>query len=579
MSPLSFSISNYPQASIEAAPARPVAAAGAAIVLTPAIDTASPIERETSAEADALAGSTVTADARKHPIANRVLVLTPTGRDGDLACKVLGGAGIYCETIESAFALGDEIEKGVGAVLLAEEALAPGVVGHCKQILAGQPPWSDLPLVVLIHNQAQAPARNTAELMELSGNVTLLERPIRVVTLVSAMQVALRARRRQYQTRDLLLQLEAGVRQRDEFLAMLGHELRNPLGTIQNAVHVLNVIDEETLDDHEVEESRQRTIIERQSRHLAHLIDDLLDVSRITQGKIRLQMATVDLRDVVDRSLQSVEPEIEANRHQLSLNRSTRPATVQGDPVRLEQIVTNLLTNAIKYTPPGGLITVVVEHSGNEVAVSVQDNGAGIAPELKDGIFDLFQQVERSLDRSKGGLGIGLTVVRRLVEMHHGRVSVASDGLGLGSTFRMCLPYAAAPPSTGDHGTSNVAVTPRHILIVEDNPDARIVLQIMLKLMGHRVDIADNGVAGVELAVEQHPDIALIDLGLPGLDGFEVARRIRASMGSAIFLIALTGYGQPDDRDNALDAGFDMHLTKPVEPDDLAGILAAAKTS
>jgi CheY-like chemotaxis protein/anti-sigma regulatory factor (Ser/Thr protein kinase) len=255
---------------------------------------------------------------------------------------------------------------------------------------------------------------------------------------------------------------------------------------------------------------------------------------------------------------------------------SCDPIFVDGDPVRLEQVVNNLLTNAIKYTPAGGNIRVDVEPDDGHAVLRVRDNGMGIAAELMPRVFDLFTQAERSLDRAQGGLGIGLTLVRALVEMHDGQVSVVSDGAGKGSEFVITLPRVGAPRVAPTAKPSHKS-TPangegrgRKILVVEDQADARRALQRLLQLWGHQVDVAEDGLRGVEMAMNNPPELALVDVGLPGLDGYEVARRIRTSMGKSVRLIALTGYGQPEDRERAFDAGFDLHLVKPVDRDQLS---------
>jgi CheY-like chemotaxis protein len=349
--------------------------------------------------------------------------------------------------------------------------------------------------------------------------------------------------------------------------------LRNPLATISNAMSVLDAAS----PPDGLLENEQREIIRRQTDHLARLVDDLLDVSRITSGKIALQRRPTDLCELALRAAQAIDGAARKQRHDVVVTTHCEPVYIDADSVRLEQVVNNLLTNAIKYTPAGGRITLTVQPEDGHASLRVRDNGMGITSELLPRVFELFTQAERALDRSQGGLGIGLTLVRALVEMHDGHVTVTSDGPGRGSEFVITLPRITAPqpaarlpkpvpPPTDGNG--------RRILVIEDQADARRALQRLLQIWGHHVDVAEDGVRGVDAAMSAPPEIALVDVGLPGLDGYEVARRIRTAMGKSVRLIALTGYGQPEDRERAFDAGFDMHLVKPVDRDQLAAALS-----
>jgi signal transduction histidine kinase/ActR/RegA family two-component response regulator len=544
-----------------------------------------------------------------------VLVLAPTGRDGQLACDILTTrAAVTVRECADDADLCAQILAGCGTAILAEEALDVVSVRRLLDTLASQLPWSDLPLIVLASPEiVTAPnLRNRSPLSDLrqKANLTVLDRPLRIVTLVTAVHSALRARRRQYQVRDLLAETRHAVKQRDQFLAMLGHELRNPLGAIANS---LTVIDAASPCDDPIE-NEQRDIIRRQTDHLARLVDDLLDVSRITTGKIVLQRRQIDLCDVARRAAQAVDGPARAQRHSVIVDVACDPVHVDADPVRIEQVVNNLLTNAIKYTPSGGKIELTVRPSDDHTSaiLRVRDNGMGMPRELIPRVFELFTQADRALDRAQGGLGIGLTLVRSLIEMHDGTVDAHSDGPGTGSQFVITLPLlrvapAATPPSSphpsnavqaatevadrpprpvpeqsapshnGKHGKhSKPAVDSRRILIIEDQPDARRALQRLLQIWGHEVDVAEDGPAGVSAAAKFNPELAFVDVGLPGLDGYEVARRIRAQLGNSVRLVALTGYGQPEDRARALDAGFDLHLVKPVERDQLARTVADA---
>jgi PAS domain S-box-containing protein len=362
---------------------------------------------------------------------------------------------------------------------------------------------------------------------------------------------------------------EAANRAKDEFLAMLGHELRNPLGTITNAVAALDTLgaDETT--------RRLTAIIGRQTRHLGRLVDDLLDVARVTSGKIGLRTQPLDLHELAGRCLEALAHAGRTREHRVRLQGAA--VHVEGDAARLEQVVNNLVDNALKYTPAGGAITVRTERAGGEAILRVSDTGKGIHADVLGRIFDLFVQEPQTLERSRGGLGLGLTLVRRLVELHGGSVSATSGGPGQGSEFTVRLP---ARTVTGADGGPSAAERPapstarRRVLIVEDNPDARESLRLLLELAGHLVETSEDGPGGLAQLEAFRPEIALIDLGLPGLDGYALARLARGrAQTRGIRLVALTGYGQTEDQRRALAAGFDLHVTKPVDAAMLQALL------
>jgi len=360
---------------------------------------------------------------------------------------------------------------------------------------------------------------------------------------------------------------EQASRAKDEFLAMLGHELRNPLGAVANAVRLLEhprTTEETAL--------HARQIIARQVDHLARMTDDLLDAGRTITGKIALQRQPVDLAAAVADTLTTLKPRTE--RHRLVVE--MQPSWIDADPTRLEQIVANLVVNAVKYTLEGGTIRIGVREESGAAVLRVADEGIGMPPELVATAFDLFVQGARGLDRSYGGLGIGLTLVRRLAELHGGSVKASSAGPGLGSEFTVCLPAIRVPAAVRQLSSGQRPVPTRDILIIEDNADARETLRKLLELAGHRVRTASDGAAGLEAALAALPEVALVDIGLPKLDGYEVARRIRAATdgGRTPLLIALTGYGLEEDRQRALAAGFDAHLVKPFDEDELGKLLA-----
>jgi two-component system CheB/CheR fusion protein len=364
------------------------------------------------------------------------------------------------------------------------------------------------------------------------------------------------------------------VQRRDQFLAMLSHELRNPLAAVLNAV---NVFAHGGAD--RARHEHACGVIQRQAGQMARLLDDLLDVSRVTQGKIGLRKETCELRSVVLHAVEEVRPLVSGRRHQLTVHVPEQPLYVSADPTRLLQILGNLLTNAAKYTPPGGRISLHVAPDADAVEIRVGDTGEGIPPNMLDAVFDLFVQSHSSLERAEGGMGVGLTLVRTLVEMHGGSVRAYSDGPGRGSEFVVRLPLTdERPPSKLDPNAaaseSLTAPASLRVLLVEDNPDSREMLQSWLELDGYQVESADSGARGLEKLLANPPDVALVDIGLPELDGYEVARRVRASeVGRKVRLVAVTGYGRSEDHQAILDAGFDEHLVKPVDPRNLARAL------
>jgi len=371
--------------------------------------------------------------------------------------------------------------------------------------------------------------------------------------------------------------LERADRAKEDLLAMLAHELRNPLGTISNALQVLRLTGSG-------DETRRRAIeaAERQVTHQALLVDDLLEASRVTRGQIELHCEEIDLVALVRGTVEELRPVLRDAGRQLALDLPAGAIPVRGDRLRLAQAVTNLLHNAVKFTAPGGRIAVAVRRAaGRRAEVAVRDNGAGISPEVLPHVFEVFSQGDHSLDRALGGLGVGLAVVKGLIEMHGGEVRAASEGTGQGAEITLLLPLAAdAPPAAEDtisqqtpHPAPPPAATPpegiaaRRILVVEDNPDAAATMRDFLELSGHQVALAASGDDGVRTAHEFHPEVVLCDLGLPGMNGFEVAAELRRDPETASAkLIAITGYGRDEDRRRAKEAGFDLHLTKPVDP-------------
>jgi len=361
-------------------------------------------------------------------------------------------------------------------------------------------------------------------------------------------------------------------RRKDEFLAMLSHELRNPLSPILNAAHILRLQkDENPL------QQQARAVIERQVNQLSRLVNELLEVSRVITGRIRLRQERLDIRGVVEQAVESTRPLIDQRRHQLFVSLPAEPVWLEGDAARLEQVVINLLDNAAKYTPEGGKIWMNLQPEGNEVALRVRDTGVGIAPELLPRIFDLFTQADRTPDRSQGGLGIGLSLTQRLVELHGGEIEAHSAGLGQSSEFIVRLPVLL-PSERGvdmtSTGTSKQAAQGWRMLVVDDNVDAANMIAMVLQHYGHQTETVYSAHGALEMAVEYRPDFVVLDIGLPGMDGYEVARRLRQIPElKDTRLIAATGYGQDADRQRAEEAGFDYHLVKPIDPEKLQAVL------
>jgi signal transduction histidine kinase/ActR/RegA family two-component response regulator len=505
----------------------------------------------------------------------RVLLLPPTRRDGEVTCTLLEVAGITSLVSQDPAAFAEQVKAGVGAIVLTDAIVAAASIAQLAAALDDQPSWSDVPTILLSRTEQSA---STARLLGTLRNVTVLERPTSRRTLVSAIEAALRARRRQYQIRDqlnTLRQVEESLRtadrRKDEFLAMLAHELRNPLAVIRTATELLA----RTLPP----EARAQTgaeLVKRQALHLTRMVDDLMDVSRITQGRIQLQRRPLALSTIVAQAIESVEPLLRQKRHTVSRIANLEPLYVNGDSARLLQCVTNLITNAAKYTDPSGHIRVELRGTPEVASILVSDNGIGIAPELLPSIFDLFVQSGRSLDRSEGGLGIGLSVVQRLVRMHGGEVRAASAGPGKGSTFEIRLSRVPPPPEPASQNPAPT-INPKRILVVDDNADAANSLVELLRLDGHEADAVYSANAALHAVETNNPDVVLLDIGLPEMDGYQVAQQVRKNS-SGIRLIALTGYGQAADIVRTSAAGFDAHMVKPVDFDVLQRAIAAIHT-
>ena len=487
---------------------------------------------------------------------DRVLVLVKGSRDSELTKEILARVGVSACACSGIDDLCAKIEEGGAAALLAEEVLTADCGRQLASTLSRQPPWSDFPLVIFSARRATENVRPVDGLDRALGNVTFLDRPVRIRTMLASVHAAIRSRHRQYAGR-------RAIESRDTFLAMLGHELRNPLAALCLAAGVLD----KKLP--EGQRPKEWGVISRHASLLTRLVDDLLDVARITHGKVMLRREQLNLAELVRGTFEALEGRARENGLTFHFQEPDRPIWVEGDLQRLEQVFANLLTNAIKYTPGGGSVRVTVELGAAGALVTIADTGIGIPAEMLGEVFDVFAQADRSPDRTEGGMGLGLAVVRSLVQLHGGTVEAASPGAGQGSSFVVRLPLVmtdVAPKGPVTSGLERPSAT--RVVVVEDSADIRELLTALLELGGHNVASADDGPNGLERILSVTPDIAFVDLGLPGFDGYELARRARAR-GSRARLVAVTGYGLPEDRKRALEAGFDDHLTKPVIEADL----------
>ena len=509
----------------------------------------------------------------------RVLVLPPTRRDGDVTCAMLRNVGLDCDVVGNARMLASQLSTSIGAVVLTDAVVGDPDLSSVMEALDHQPQWSDVP-VILLSRPVQRSHNDKRRFGKLT-NLTVLDRPTSARALVSAVEAAIRGRARQYQIRDQLSSLQAADserknadRRKDEFLATLAHELRNPLAPIRTGLQPLARPGGDGAAGTVI-----RAIMERQLSQMVRLIDDLLDVSRISSGKVVLQRACVDLRAIAELAIEVSQPFIAAGQHDFRAELPDGPVRVDGDAPRLSQVIINLLNNAAKYTAEGGQVRLSLSSDHAGALVRVQDNGVGIPPEMLDEVFDMFTQVNRTLDRSQGGLGIGLSLVRRLTEMHGGEVTADSRGLGHGSTFTVRLPLmdAAQSPTASDEAAQREpAQRPRlRILVVDDIADVANVLKMLLDLEGFETLVAYSGQTALQSAREFRPDVVICDIGLPDMDGHEIARRLRGDpkVASAT-LIALTGWGAEDELRRTRESGFDFHLVKPVDANALLDLLS-----
>jgi signal transduction histidine kinase/ActR/RegA family two-component response regulator len=527
----------------------------------------------------------------------RILVLAPTGRDAALSCAILGQAGLSAEARHSIEALCAAIEEGAGVVLVAEEALRPPAVGRLVQTLDAQPPWSDLPLILLAGGEFASSQIRPLNILGPLRNVMVLERPVRRLILIRSVAVALRARRRQYQLRAHLEEraqllkseraartsAEMANRMKDEFLMTVSHELRTPLTAIYGWARML-------VTGQIRDEQKRRAIetIERNAQAQTQLVNDLLDVSRAISGKVRLDVHNVDIASIVLAATDSIQLTAEAKGIHVEADLDPAAGFVLGDAVRLQQVVWNLLSNAIKFTPPGGRIEVRLARHDGHIEIVVSDTGSGIAPEFTPYVFERFRQGETGTTRQYGGLGLGLSIVRHLVELHGGTVSAESAGVGKGATFRVLLPVRAdvrptenssAAEAAGEIVTAG-ALDGLRVLVVDDDPQARELLAAILENAGAEARLVGATRDALDVLHGWWPDVLLSDVEMPDDDGYSLMEQVSALSQPdhpPVTAVAVTAHSRPEDRQRAVASGFQWHLPKPVEPSELVAVIASLR--
>ncbi len=511
---------------------------------------------------------------------DRVLIFAPIGRDAELTRELLARASIPCDLCRSMSALVDTFETGGGgALLLTEEALDDREFPAFVTMLEQQPPWSDVPVLLFAGAPGADMTLRTIRSIETLRNVTLLERPIRLAAVLSTVRAALRSRKRQCEVRDLLVALhraraeaESANRLKDEFLATLSHELRTPLNAILGWTSMLTrgQVDHSRL-------ARVFEVLDRNAQSQAQLIGDVLDVSRIVTGKLLLQPAVVDLCDIVARAVDAVRPAAAAKNIALTLQEPGE-CIVRGDPERLQQVFWNLLSNALKFTPAGGVVRVEIACDAETVTVAVVDSGVGIPADFLPFVFDRFRQADQTTTRSFGGLGLGLSIVKHLTELHGGTVAVSSAGQGLGARFEVRLPVhdgIAHAPTTHARPLHQVSLDGRSILIVDDDESTREVVATALEAVHADVRVARSAHEARDLLRQRAPALIIADLGMPVEDGFSLIRDVRTRLASDVPAIALSAYADQPSRDAALAAGFTAFLAKPTRTDALLQLVGS----
>ena len=537
----------------------------------------------------------------------RILILAPTGRDAAMTARFLTEAGLAVKVCDNIQELCREILIGSGLVFLTGEALTYEALRCLTEALAQQPAWSDLPLIVLTSGGGETPFNAEAlDALCEAGNVTLIERPARVTTLLSTIRSALRARRRQYDVREHLdgetrsreererllmleqtarAEAETASRLKDEFLATVSHELRTPLTAVLGWIHILRGgrLDEQSA-------ARALEVIERNARSQNQLIEDLLDVSRIITGKLRLDVRPLDPASFIESAIEAVLPAAEAKGIHLQQSLNNGVSSISGDPARLQQVVWNLLSNAIKFTPRGGRVEVRLERINSHIEISVADSGDGIKKEFLPFVFDRFRQADGTTSRQYGGLGLGLAIVRHLVELHGGTVKADSSGEGEGSVFTVTIPllpvYQRELKSEQQQGAERDAqpaveypdnLAGLEVLVVDDEADTLELIKVLLGQCGAEVTTARSAAEALSVLERMKPDVIISDIGMPFEDGFEFIRKVRQlppEKGGKIPAVALTAYARAEDRLRVLRSGYQMHVSKPVELAELVAVVA-----
>jgi signal transduction histidine kinase/ActR/RegA family two-component response regulator len=545
-------------------------------------------------------------DNRANNRDERILILAPTGRDAEMTARVLAESGLEVEICLEIREVCTNGLENAGLVFFTEEALTPDTMRDLINGLSAQPPWSDVPLVVLTSGGGQLPT--STEILDAlgeAGNVTLIERPVRLKTLLSAIKSALRARRRQYDIRDYIAaqkrtaaemeklfeseqlaraEAESANRLKDEFLATVSHELRTPLNAMLGWTNLLRT---GNLDVEKT--SHALETVERNARSQAQIIEDLLDVSRIITGKLNLDVQPLDIAKLVESAVDSISPAAEAKSIVIKTNFADETSTIAGDSARLQQILWNLLSNAVKFTPHGGSVEVGLQREKTNLAISVSDTGNGIAPEFLPYVFDRFRQADGTTTRHVGGLGLGLAIVRHLVEQHGGTVQAQSEGSGKGATFIVKLPLLSHAESngkpTGEEMNGKESPSPSdeksldgiNVLVVDDEIDSLELIKIFLETSGAAVSTAQSVAGALDSLKQFAPDLIISDIGMPGTNGYEFIKNVRQlapEKGGKIPAVALTAYARNEDRVQALRCGFQAHVAKPVEMNELVATVA-----